>query len=121
MLDFVIQTSIFKLLAQTYHLMPLQEEATRPAAPRYQLKCKPYQTTLDVFEQLFGMVVMVRALQTSMNVFFIFEPSVDMLMLIDSKQAVLCAFACSVVHLLQTSVRHYFQRRQLGADSSDAG
>lgn len=98
--------------------MPLQEAAPRPAAPRYQLKVKPRQTTLDVIEQLFGMLVVVGALQSSLDALFVLEPSADMLVLMDSEQAVLWAFACSVVHVLQTSVRHYFQRRQLGADGS---
>lgn len=82
------------------------------------MKSKPRQSMLEVIDQLFGMIAVISTIQAGIDVMFLAEPTIDMLAVTAAEHSVYNVLAVNVVQLLQRSVRLYFQRKQLGADSS---
>jgi len=73
---------------------------------------------LGATKQLFGMFAVLGALQASTQILLAVAPSSSMVMVTTHQQIVLNAFSYSVLHLVREAVGTYFQRRQLGAESS---
>jgi len=88
------------------------------AAPRYHHPSKPRRALLENIEELFGMFAVLGTLQASTQMFLAVAPSANMVMVTVHQQIVLNAFSYGVVHLVREVVGMYFQRRQLGVESS---
>jgi len=97
--------------------MPLQQASPRLPAPRYH-PSKPRRALSENIERLFGMFTVMGALQASTQMLLAVAPSASMVMVTTHQQIVLNAFSYGVLHLAQEAVSMYFQRRQLGAESS---
>jgi len=73
---------------------------------------------LENIEELFGMFAVLGALQAATQMLLAVAPSASMVMVTTHQQIVLNAFSYGVLHLVREAVGMYFQRQQLGAESS---
>ena len=98
--------------------MPLQQASPRLPAPRYYHPSKPRRALLEKIEELLYMFAVLGSLQASTQMLLAVAPSASMVMVTTHQQIVLNAFSYGVLHLVREAVGTYFQRRQLGAESS---
>ena len=98
--------------------LPLQKASPRLPAPRYHHPSKPRRALLENIEELLSMFAVLGTLQASTQTLLAVAPSASMAMITTHEQIVLNAFSYGVLHLAQEAVGMYFQRQQLGAESS---